>query len=462
VSEDGLDQTTLDASEPLRVHRGPPSVLTILHAPNLDARFSQRRVGDRTWLGRSVPEAEGLSLADDRVSRQHAVLVRREDDLLEVRDLESHNGTFVDGARVETAVLSAGSILRLGDTLLELGTEPLAGHSVDAGGVVGHSAVMDRVRSQVAAAARSRGTVLLLGETGTGKELLARRIHDLGGSTGEFVAVNCPAIPNELVEASLFGHKRGAFTGAIADARGTFGRASGGTLFLDEIGELPLHHQPKLLRVIETREFTPVGGAEPVRVDLRIIAATNADLAAALEAGYFRRDLYTRLAELIIRIPPLRHRRADIPLLAEHFLARSLRGRSMVLTAGFMEDLVLHAWPGNVRELRSVVQRLCMTEDDPVRLGRRALREAMDEPAIEESGPTGTGATGSEPQRAPNPKRIGRTPPPREELHAVLTRYRGNVTKVALHYGKAPAQVYRWMARYGLDPETFRDQPKDH
>ncbi len=227
--------------------------------------------------------------------------------------------------------------------------------------LIGRSAAMIEVYKEIGRVARTEMTVLLTGESGTGKELVARAIH--GNSTrsrGPFVTVNMAAIPKDLIESELYGHEKGSFTGAVERRPGKFELATGGTLFLDEIGELPLDLQAKLLRVLQEREIDRVGGTRPLPVDVRIVAATNADLARSVEEGRFRRDLYYRLAVVPIRLPPLREREGDVVLLARHFLAKygeQLKGRPLTLAKDAEPLLVAHAWPGNVRELQNVIQR---------------------------------------------------------------------------------------------------------
>jgi transcriptional regulator with GAF, ATPase, and Fis domain len=206
-----------------------------------------------------------------------------------------------------------------------------------------------------------RATVLITGETGSGKELAARALH-MGGerSRGPFVAVNCGAVPEHLLEDELFGHVRGAYTGALQPRAGKFEQAHGGTLFLDEIGELPLELQPKLLRVVQEREFQRLGASETTRVDVRLVAATNADLTEMMRQGRFREDLYYRLSVVPVRMPPLRQRRGDIPALASHFVEKFCRQENLPLksiSAEALETLQSHSWPGNVRELENAVER---------------------------------------------------------------------------------------------------------
>jgi two-component system response regulator HydG len=238
--------------------------------------------------------------------------------------------------------------------------------------IVGQSAALRRVLEVAAQAAPSMATVLVLGESGTGKELIARSIHSQSArSQGPFVAVNCSAIPESILEAELFGHERGAFTGATSRREGRFAKGKGGTLFLDEIGELSPAVQVKLLRVLQEGEYEPVGG-DTIRADVRIVAATNRDLLAEVEAGRFREDLYYRLNVIAVTAPPLRARREDIPLLVDHFLGIYCRknGRSRLsVDPDAMRKLLDYSWPGNVRELENIVERsavLCKT--DTIRL----------------------------------------------------------------------------------------------
>jgi DNA-binding NtrC family response regulator len=233
--------------------------------------------------------------------------------------------------------------------------------------IIGESDAIKRAVAETQRVATTEATVLLLGESGTGKELFARAVHHLSPRRDQpFVAINCAAIPETLIESELFGHERGAFTGANERRPGKFELASGGTVFLDEIGELPLAVQGKLLRAIEEKTVDRIGGRMPVPVDVRIVAATNRELQQAAEAGEFRRDLYFRLAVFPIEIPPLRERAGDVVLLARHFAAqfgKELRGRAATLTDAALALLGAHAWPGNVRELENAIERACILAD---------------------------------------------------------------------------------------------------
>jgi DNA-binding NtrC family response regulator len=224
--------------------------------------------------------------------------------------------------------------------------------------IIGISRAMEKVFAVVRKVADTEATVLITGESGTGKELVARAIHSLSSRRGApFIAINCAAIPRDLLESELFGHIKGAFTGAVRDKAGKFDLADGGTLFLDEVGELPLELQPKLLRALQEKEIEPVGGTAVRRLDVRVIAATNADLDAQLESGRLREDLYYRLAVIPVQLPPLRERAEDIPHLVRHFAGRS-GASSVVFEPPLLAALKAYSWPGNVRELENTVARL--------------------------------------------------------------------------------------------------------
>ena len=266
--------------------------------------------------------------------------------------------------------------------------------------IIGRSPAMQDIYRVVARLATSDLTALIVGESGTGKELVARALHDYGKRHGgPFVAINMAAIPGELIESELFGHEKGAFTGAIARHAGRFEQAQGGTLFLDEIGDMPLEAQTRLLRVLQEGEFTPVGARRPVRSDVRIIAATHHDLRRLVKQGLFREDLFYRLNVVPVRLPPLRARREDIPFLARHFLqtAQAEGLPAKTFDAGAMERLAAHAWPGNVRELENLVRRLAVLYADEV-IGAAIVETELAEARprtgqIDGQGDEGLGAT---------------------------------------------------------------------
>ncbi|MEK6608350.1 MAG: sigma 54-interacting transcriptional regulator, partial [Myxococcota bacterium] len=317
----------------------------------------------------SVGSEDGcdLRLTDPSVSRRQFEL-RVEPEGFVLRDLGSTNGTTVDGMRVVEAYLRKSARIAAGGT--EIKFAPL-GESVELalspresfGAALGRSVAMRHVFAILERVATMDATVLIEGETGTGKELAAEGVHAASKrASGPFVVVDCGAIPENLVESELFGHEKGAFTGASEARAGAFEEADGGTLFLDEVGELPLELQPKLLRALESHEVRRVGSQKARALDLRIVAATNRDLATEVRAGKFREDLYYRLAVVRVVMPPLRERRDDVRLLARE-LAR--RARPQVDPASWLDEATLallesHDWPGNVRELRNVVDRLAV------------------------------------------------------------------------------------------------------
>jgi len=301
-----------------------------------------------------------LRLSDREVSRRHASLELVAGGV-RVVDLESKNGTFVQGVRVRDAELAGGETLRVGSTEMrvELAGAARTKQSADVafGRVVGASLEMRRIYPLCAKIAAANVTVLVEGETGTGKEVLAEAIHEMGPrANGPFVVFDCTAVPPSLIESELFGHEKGAFTGATATRRGVFEQANGGTLLVDEIGDLDPALQPKLLRVLERSEVRRVGGGDPIRVDVRVIAATRRDLDREVAAGRFRDDLFHRIAVARVELPPLRARKGDVSVLARHF-AKSLGASEASLPASLLARWDDYAWPGNVRELRNAVAR---------------------------------------------------------------------------------------------------------
>jgi DNA-binding NtrC family response regulator len=256
-----------------------------------------------------------------------------------------------------------------------------------AGELIGQSRAMVLLREQIARAAKASASVLITGERGTGKELVARAIHQASPrAKGPLEKINCAAVPGELIESELFGHEAGAFTGATKQRRGKFERASGGTIFLDEVGDMPLPMQAKLLRVLQEREIERVGGNETLKIDVRVVAATNRDLVEAAKAGMFRPDLYDRLNVVPLSLPPLRTRREDIPELVRHFLALASAANdrhAMIVSDDALAELTAYSFPGNVRELRNIIERLViLTPDD--KIGRSDVRACLGEPSGKE------------------------------------------------------------------------------
>ncbi|HEU0033972.1 MAG TPA: sigma 54-interacting transcriptional regulator [Kofleriaceae bacterium] len=300
-------------------------------------------------------------VGDPSVAAHHCELVA-EDGGWAVRDLASATGTFIRDVRVREVVIAEETRLRVGDVTLRVvpldavDVELSAGTSF--GPLVGESPAMRRVFATLQRVAPSDSTVLITGESGTGKEVCARAIHEASARARKpLVVVDCGALPATLIESELFGHVRGAFTGAVRDRVGAFEAASGGTLFLDEIGELPLDLQTRLLGVLERRRVTPLGGTQPKPIDVRVIAATNRDLRAGVNEGTFRQDLYFRLAVVTVEMPPLRQRREDIRLYVERFLDELGARGTFTFDDDTLDRLERNPWHGNVRELRNVIER---------------------------------------------------------------------------------------------------------
>ena len=313
-----------------------------------------------------------LQLADEAVSRNHFAL-RVTDGGFLVTDLESTNGTFVGGRRVRSIFVELGDTIEAGDTRLRLeaakqSVELALARGETFGRLLGRSVAARRLFALLEQVAREDVTVLLTGETGTGKDACAEALHEASARADKpFVVFDCSAVAPSLLESELFGHEKGAFTGANARRKGVLAEADGGTLFLDEIGELPRELQPKLLRALEKREARPVGADRSFTVDVRLVAATNRDLKLDVNRGAFREDLYYRLSVIAIRVPPLRERADDVELLADHFWREATGDRAGVFPRERLAAFVRHVWPGNVRELRNRVERAALLDrpDDP-------------------------------------------------------------------------------------------------
>jgi DNA-binding NtrC family response regulator len=427
----------------------PPEVTRAVQAPGTgvgiqiivlsgSSKGTTQRIGERLRIGKA-PDND-LVLADDTVSRHHCELTRASDGI-HVRDLGSTNGTRVQGARVTEAVVQPGVVLKVGEVEMALrpsvrSVEVLPSDKTWFGAAIGQSLAMRTIFGILERIASTEATVLLDGETGTGKDVLARAIwSESPRAKGPFVVVDCGAVSYSLLESELFGHERGAFTGAIAARQGAFELADGGTIFLDEIGELPLDVQPKLLRVLETKEFRRVGGNRTLKTDVRVLVATKRNLQREVAAGKFREDLYFRLAVLVITLPALRERGDDVDLVAREFLRRyGLQHGKPGL--GFAPDAVralnLHAWPGNIRELQNRVQRaVIMAEGKRVTAGDLELADAVN-------------------AQPPQTLREARENAERELVHGALRRHGGKITSAALELGISRPTLYELMEKLGI------------
>ncbi|AKT38123.1 sigma 54-interacting transcriptional regulator [Chondromyces crocatus] len=359
--------SSLDETFAVSVISGPDEGRRVIVAPSLPARV---------LMGTSP--ACDIVLTDRMVSRRHAALELSRS-RLRVTDLGSTNGTYVQGLLVGDAYLRGGEMIRLGETVLRveaLGAIPVPElpNAARFGKLVGASEEMRRLYPLCDRLAASAVPVIIEGETGTGKEVLAEALHEQGPRAAKpFVVFDCTAVPPTLVESALFGHERGAFTGASETRRGVFEEAHGGTLLLDEIGDLELALQAKLLRAIQRSEIQRVGSAKWIKVDIRVLAATRRDLEREIQAGRFRDDLFFRLAVARIELPPLRRRRGDVTVLAHHFW-QELAGRTTPFPEGFAARLEDYDWPGNVRELyNAVARRVALGEAAPIETTRSAV-----------------------------------------------------------------------------------------
>ena len=385
-------------------------------------------------VGRS--EDADITLGDAGISRLHAMIEPAPGGVF-VSDLGSRNGTFVNTMPVVAGkvLVPFGSTIRVANTLLRVMDDvvPFELPSKNPHPALIGGASLTSVRAGIALAAVSSAPALVQGETGTGKEVIARAIHDASRRAGRYVTVNCAALAPELVESELFGHVRGSFSGASLSRPGLFRTAHKGTLLLDELGELPLPIQAKLLRVVESGEVRGIGEDEPSQVDVRIVAATNRDLDQMVAAGAFRSDLLHRIAATRIRTPPLRDRLEDLPLLFASFLAEE----KMTANVGAVELLLGHPWPGNIRELRNVARAGAAS-------ARRSEREEVTEEDI----------------AAILPATVAAAPPETDSLKArivaALSSCEGNVSRAAQEVGMARSGFYEALKRYGLEPASFR------
>ena len=386
-----------------------------------------------------------VRLADPWLSTRHARVTRVMGRWM-LEDLGSKNGCVVDGVRQARAELTDGQILELGHTLFvfrdHLACAPDAPRILEASAADLATLVpaLGDSFAQLAPITRSGVSVIIEGETGTGKEVLARAIHAGSGRPGDFVAVNCGALPRELVEGELFGHRRGAFSGAIDDRPGLIRAADRGTLLLDEIGDLPLASQAALLRVLQEREVRPLGTTRPVPVDLRVIAATHRPLDRMVEQGTFRADLLARLAGHRVALPPLCARREDLGLLLGALLRATAaeRAATVELHPHAARALLRYGWPGNVRELEK-----CLTKALVLAQGQRIELDHLPEP-VQRALDGGACAKQDEDEAR------------RAELVDLLREHAGNVTTVARVMGKARMQVQRWMKHHAIDAAAFR------
>ncbi|HUJ59545.1 MAG TPA: sigma 54-interacting transcriptional regulator [Kofleriaceae bacterium] len=382
--------------------------------------------------------ALALGLPDARMSSAHARLVRQPGGWT-VEDVGSKNGTWLGTRRITRGSLGDGDVIVVGHTALVFAETGGEQADAEAGDALAGTATLDPALAarmdELASAARSAVPIEIVGETGTGKELIARAVHAQSKRTGGFVAVNCGALPGSLLEGELFGHRKGAYTGAADDRIGLVRSADGGTLFLDEIAELPAASQAALLRVLQEGEVVPLGADRPVKVDVRIVTATHKPLDGEVAANRFRADLRARLIGLTFELPPLRERRADLAAIVAALLARVAPDRALAFSADAVMAIYAYDWPLNIRELERYLGAAAALARDRIELHQLppALRECFQTAHVDPDA------------LSPEEREL------RERLVAAVTRHDGNLAAVARELGKDRTQIRRWMRRFGLE-----------
>jgi transcriptional regulator with GAF, ATPase, and Fis domain len=412
---------------------------------------------DQAVVTLGAMEDNDLVVNEETVSRYHGKVVQDQDGYVLV-DLHSTNGTFINRVRVREAYLKSGCTVQLGKMELKFyfadeKVPVVPSQKERLGTLIGRNIKMREIYGIIEKIAPAGTTVVVEGETGTGKEVVAQTIHQLSPrSAGPLMVFDCGAVPENLIESELFGHEKGSFTGAIMTRQGLFEMAHGGTLFLDELGELSLDLQPKLLRALEQREIRRVGSSKPIKVDVRVIAATNRNLEEEVRAGRFRQDLFYRLSVVRILLPPLRERPEDVPLLVDHFLKthafnRGADGNPRVASVEreAMDTLAGYRWPGNVRELVNVIERAVSFCDGPM----IAARDLPDQIRMAGTNPGMEAATGEIPFKEAKEKWVASFE--RDYILALLKKNNGNISHAAREADIDRKYFRKLMRKYGID-----------
>ena len=450
--------SAIASANPRRIHIRR-AVIRCISGPEAGASWTMER--DVIHIGSN--KTADIVLTDPTVSRRHAEIRRGRDGVI-LRDLGSMNGTFVGQVRAKEVYLGADTLFRVGRTEMSftpadevIDVEPSQADHFE--NLLGNSVAMREVFGLLERVAPTDLTVLISGETGTGKELASRAVHTRSKrSTGPFVVFDCGAAPENLIESELFGHNRGAFTGAVDSRPGVFEMAHGGTIFLDEIGELPLELQPKLLRVLEQREVRRVGATKTKPIDVRVVAATNRNLREEVDRGRFREDLYYRLAVVEMGMPSLRERVEDLPMLARHLLERSTHNTSVrAIDQHVLDVFSEYHWPGNVRELNNVIER-ALPFSDGATISMSALPESM-RPASQRTTstvmtPSAQPAQGDEPLPFKDAKDQLISAFERQYLVDLLDRHDGNVSKAARAADMDRKSITRLMKKHNITRDS--------
>jgi DNA-binding NtrC family response regulator len=443
MSRDPNSTSVLDEN-PEFTRQRPGGTFLVIKGPD---RGEQVHLGDKPVTFGSAPSCD-LVLSDKTVSRRHVEAFLEGSETI-VRDLGSTNGTFVQGARFKEIAVGFGAEIRLGKTTVkflpeEEVVEPAPTDGDHFGQLYGRDNKMRRLFSLLGDIAPNDATVLIEGETGTGKELIAEEIHNHSKrKDGPFVVFDCGAVPHELIESALFGHVKGSFTGAVQDRKGAFAEAHGGTIFLDEIGELALDLQPSLLRALDKRAVRRVGGSQYDKVDVRVIAATNRDLREEVGKKAFREDLFYRLAVIRVHLPPLRERGRDIDLLVDLFVKHFGGTRGLRPSIEDLQRLRAYGWPGNVRELRNVIERACvLAKNDALALDDALGEGGLGQPAL--------GIRTDLPFKEAKGQLVEHFE--REYIVDLMKRHRMNLSAAAREAQIDRKHLRELIRKYGLDP----------
>lgn len=437
------------AADPLQLSEATAAlsqpVLTVAHHPRAEHIGRRVVIDSALALGRGADTLGAGVLDDDLLSRQH-VQIERRGDVVTARDLGSRNGTFVNRKRIERVTLRDGDVLGLGALLLVVGRAPADLSPMSDPLLAGVSAPLCRLLADVHVVAAQDVTVLIRGETGVGKELVAQRIHQLSGKRGSFVGVNCGGLGDGVVGSELFGHVRGAFSGADGDRKGLVESAAGGTLLLDEIGDASPQVQTSLLRLLQDRVYRPVGSDTERKSDARFIAATHVRLDAAVVDGRFRQDLLARLRRWVITVPPLRERREDILPIAMKIASERL-GRTATIERALAAALLTASWPDNVRGLAGILDNALVDAQDGIVPLTPRVQARLDE--MEAS----TASVDDEPSEQ---AAFRKQRPDAAYLTRRLTELEGNVKALATELSISRNTLYRWLRDHNIDPTTLR------